>query len=131
MRELNLDRLRTLGAEPVAYGDGLVEAVRALAPDGVDAVVDLVGEVMEQTLAVLADGGHHASIADASADARGGRWVWVRPDGPRLEALATRVARGELDVEIAGSHPLDDVAGAFAQSMTGTTRGKLVIHVAD
>lgn len=125
------DRLRALGAEPVAYGDGLVEAVRALAPDGVDAVVDLVGGVVQQTLAVLGEGGHHASIADPAADEHGGRWVWVRPNGPRLEALAQRVADGELDVEIAGSFPLDDVAGAFAQSMSGTTRGKLVIHVAD
>ena len=30
------DYLRSLGAEPVAYGEGLVERVRALAPDGVD-----------------------------------------------------------------------------------------------
>lgn len=125
------DRLRALGAEPVAYGDGLVDAVRALAPEGVDAVVDLVGGVMEQTLAVLAEGGQHASIADHAAGEHGGRWVWVRPDGPRLEALAQRVADGELDVEIAGSFPLADVAGAFEQSMSGTTRGKLVIHVAD
>ncbi|WP_313959374.1 NADP-dependent oxidoreductase [Agrococcus jejuensis] len=125
------DRLRALGAEPVAYGDGLVDAVRALAPEGVDAVVDLVGGVMEQTLAVLAEGGQHASIADHAAGEHGGRWVWVRPDGPRLEALAQRVADGELDVEIAGTFPLADVAGAFEQSMSGTTRGKLVIHVAD
>lgn len=125
------ERLRALGAEPVAYGDGLVDAVRALVPEGVDAVVDLAGGVMEQTLAVLRDGGRHASITDHSAGEHGGRWVWVRPDGPRLEALAQRVADGELDVEIAGSFPLADVAGAFAQSRSGTTRGKLVIHVAD
>ena len=33
----NQDYLRSLGAEPTTYGDGLVERVRALAPDGVDA----------------------------------------------------------------------------------------------
>lgn len=37
------DALRALGAEPVAYGDGLVDRVRALAPDGVTAAVDLYG----------------------------------------------------------------------------------------
>ncbi|GAA2176274.1 NADP-dependent oxidoreductase [Agrococcus versicolor] len=125
------DRLRALGAEPVAYGDGLVDAVRELAPDGVDAVVDLVGGVMEQTLAVLREGGRHASITDHGAGEHGGRWVWVRPDGARLEALAQRVVDEGIDVEIAASFPLSDVAGAFEQSMSGTTRGKIVIHVAD
>ena len=32
--------LRELGAEPVAYGEGLLERVRALAPEGVDAAMD-------------------------------------------------------------------------------------------
>jgi NADPH:quinone reductase and related Zn-dependent oxidoreductases len=37
------DALRALGAEPVTYGDGLVERVRALTPDGITAAVDLFG----------------------------------------------------------------------------------------
>jgi enoyl reductase len=41
----NHDYLRTLGAEPVAYGDGLVERLRTLAPDGVDAALDASGTV--------------------------------------------------------------------------------------
>src|SRR5262249_22193638 len=35
----NDDLLRELGAEPVAYGDGLLERVRALAPEGVDVAI--------------------------------------------------------------------------------------------
>ena len=35
----NHDYLRSLGAEPVAYGEGLAGRVRALAPDGVDAAL--------------------------------------------------------------------------------------------
>ena len=50
----NHDRLRELGAEPVEYGDGVVDRVRALAPDGVDVVADFVGGVLETTQAVLA-----------------------------------------------------------------------------
>ena len=50
--EANHDYLRALGAEPVVYGEGLPERVRELAPEGVDVVVDLVGGVVEQTLAV-------------------------------------------------------------------------------
>ena len=37
------DALRTLGAEPVAYGDGLAGRLRALAPAGVTAAIDLYG----------------------------------------------------------------------------------------
>ncbi len=39
----NHDYLRSLGAEPVAYGEGLVDRVRALAPDGVDTALDVAG----------------------------------------------------------------------------------------
>ncbi|WP_286690960.1 NADP-dependent oxidoreductase [Aeromicrobium sp. REDSEA-S38_B2] len=34
------DRIRDLGGEPVEYGDGLADAVRELAPDGVSVVLD-------------------------------------------------------------------------------------------
>lgn len=39
----DFERLRHYGAEPVAYGDGLIERVRGLASGGVDAAIDLVG----------------------------------------------------------------------------------------
>jgi NADPH:quinone reductase-like Zn-dependent oxidoreductase len=41
--ESNHDYLRSLGVQPVAYGDGLADRVRALAPRGVDAVLDTAG----------------------------------------------------------------------------------------
>ena len=41
--EGNRPYLRELGAEPTTYGEGLVDRVRALAPDGVDAAIDCVG----------------------------------------------------------------------------------------
>src|SRR6478672_2673283 len=40
----NQDYLREIRATPVLYGDGLVERVRAIAPDGVDAVFDVAGK---------------------------------------------------------------------------------------
>lgn len=42
-REENHDYLASLGAIPVAYGEGLLERVRALAPGGVDMVLDGAG----------------------------------------------------------------------------------------
>ena len=70
--ERNHDLLRELGAEPVAYGDGLADRVRALAPDGVDVALDLVGtdEAMDVSLALVAD---HDRIATIANFARGPR----------------------------------------------------------
>ncbi len=129
--EGNHDRLRELGAEPVTYGDGLADRVRALAPDGVDAVADFVGGVLDTTLAVLAPGGRHASVADPSVLEHGGTWVWVRPDADELQWLADLAARGGLVVDVAGSYGLEAVADAFARSQEGHVRGKLVIAVSD
>lgn len=56
--ERNHDFLRELGAEPVTYGEGLAERVRALAPEGVDAVFDTVGgEALKVSADLLAPGG--------------------------------------------------------------------------
>ncbi|KAA0022001.1 NADP-dependent oxidoreductase [Antrihabitans cavernicola] len=125
--ERNHDYLRSLGAEPVTYGDGLADRVRELAPDGVDAVADFVGGVLDVTLAVLADGGQHASIADPGAAGNGGSWLWVRPNGPDLVRLGELIDAGKLTIEVAQTFSLDQVGDAFDASRSGTTRGKLVI----
>lgn len=125
--EANHGYLSSLGAEPVAYGEGLADRVRALAPDGVSSVLDCVGGQVETTLAVLADGGRHVSIADPAVIRHGGRWIWVRPDGAALTELAYLVDRGLLTVEVAETFPLGDVGRAFDRSRTGRVRGKLVI----
>ncbi len=123
----NHDFLAGLGVEPVEYGDGLADRVRALAPDGVDAVTDLVGGQLAVTLAVLKDGGRHASIADGSVVDHGGSSVWVRPDGAETARLAELAEAGKLKVEIAGTFGLDQVGEAFDLSRAGHTRGKLII----
>ncbi|MFF0413185.1 NADP-dependent oxidoreductase [Kitasatospora sp. NPDC004745] len=125
--ERNHAFVRELGGEPVSYGDGLVERVRALAPDGVSGVADFVGGQLETTLAVLADGGRHVSVADPRVEQHGGHWIWVRPDGAELAELAAAADRGALTVEVAGTFPLERTAEAFDASRTGHTRGKLVI----
>jgi NADPH:quinone reductase-like Zn-dependent oxidoreductase len=125
--ESNHAFLRELGAEPVAYGEGVVDRIRALAPDGVDAVADFVGGQLENSLAVLADGGRLASVADPSVAEHGGRWIWVRPDGAESARLAALADEGKLTVEVARTFGLDEVAAAFAESQSGHVRGKLVI----
>src|SRR5699024_6361160 len=123
----NHEKLENIGAEAVAYGEGLVERVRQLAPDGVTAAADFVGGVREDTLALLAEGGRHVSIADPTVEEAGGRWVWVRPDGPRLRTLLEKVAAGTLQVAIDRSFPLVDAAAALEVSKAGEANGKLLI----
>ena len=125
----NLGKLEALGVTPVAHGDGLQERLAEVAPEGFDAVADLVGGVLDVSLAVLRDGGRLASIADPGVEEHGGRWVWVRPDGERLAQLLDEVAEGRLTVEIDRTFPLDQVAEAFALSREGGAKGKLVIVV--
>ncbi|GAA2355587.1 NADP-dependent oxidoreductase [Nonomuraea africana] len=125
--ERNHAHLRELGVEPVAYGEGLADRVRELAPDGVTAVADFVGGQLETTLAVLAQGGRHVSVADNTVEQHGGHWVWVRPDGAKLAELAELADRGALKAEVGQTFPLEQVGAAFDISRGGHVRGKLVI----
>lgn len=129
--ERNHDHLRELGAEPVAYGEGLADRVRALAPDGVDVVLDYVGgEAIDTAPAVLAPGGTVASIVDARArDELGGHYVWVRPSSQDLAELAALADAGHLTVEVAETFPLERAADAHRASATGHVRGKVVVTV--
>jgi NADPH:quinone reductase-like Zn-dependent oxidoreductase len=130
--EGNHDYLRGLGAEPVTYGEGLVERVRALAPDGVTAVLDLSGADLDTTPDVLADGseGRVASIVDgATVKQLGGHYVFVRPDADDLDALARLFDDGTLTVEIAATFPLDQAQQAWELNQDGHTRGKIVITI--
>jgi NADPH:quinone reductase-like Zn-dependent oxidoreductase len=64
---VNHDYLRSLGAEPVTYSKGLIERVRALAPDGVDLALDVAGSGELPELIELAGGPEHVvTIADFS-----------------------------------------------------------------
>lgn len=125
----NHDRLRALGVEPVEYGDGLVDRVRALAPDGVDVIADFVGGVVDVTTAVLRDGGRHASVADDAVIAAGGEWMWVRPSGSDLAVLAEMADRGELQVPVAATFALEELADAFRLNQEGHTAGKIAVRV--
>ncbi|MEU8764241.1 NADP-dependent oxidoreductase [Streptomyces sp. NPDC048659] len=124
--------LRGLGAEPVAYGPGLADRVRELAPDGVDAALDFVGgEALDASLALLGSPARLASIADHRAAALGGHYVWVRPDGAGLAALAALADAGRLTVPVERVLPLAEAAEAWRLSAGGHTRGKLVLSVGE
>ncbi|MEV6780802.1 NADP-dependent oxidoreductase [Streptomyces syringium] len=128
--ERNHDYLRGLGAEPVTYGDGLAGRVRALAPEGVDVVLDLVGGgTIHTSPEVTAPGARLISIADPEVAALGGRLLWVRPDAADLTALSHLAEQGVLTVEVAEVFPLEKTADAQRLSAEGHTRGKIVVTV--
>lgn len=127
----NFDKLKKAGVMPVEYGDGLEERIKHIAPDGVTAVADFAGDVLDVTLDVLTDEGHHVSIADPGVLERGGQWLWVRPDGAGLAELLALLSDGKLTLDIDRTLPLSDVPEAFRLSQEGQVNGKILIDVAD
>lgn len=126
----NHDYLRSLGAEPIAYGEGLVDAARALAPEGFDVILDFVGNgALDTVPQLLRAGGTAASITDPAArDEYGGQYVWVRPDSADLAELAQLAADGRLKVEVADVVQLAQAADAYRTLEGGHVRGKLVVR---
>jgi NADPH:quinone reductase len=132
------DLVRRLGGEPVAYGDGLADRVRAVAPDGVSAAVDAVGtdEALDVSLELVPDRGRIATIANFSRGPAAG--IKVLGAGPGADPgnevraaarlrLTALVEAGQLEVVVARTFPLDEVAAAFREGMTGHSHGKLVL----
>ena len=127
----NQEYLRELGVEPVEYGDGLEDAVRALAPSGVDAVLDLVGgAALEASAGLVGDTHRIVSVVDAAKVKQlGGQYLFVRPDVDGLSALASLADDGHLRPHVERSWPLDDVRKAVEHAETGHVRGKIVLEV--
>jgi NADPH:quinone reductase-like Zn-dependent oxidoreductase len=133
----NHDYLRELGAEPTTYGEGLIERVRALAPDGVDAAIDCIGsdEAIDVSLQLVADhdriaeivGSQHARELDIKllGGGPGADPGTAIRDAARLE-LTSLVEQGKLEVR-ARAFALDDVADAHREGQSGHVSGKLVL----
>jgi NADPH:quinone reductase-like Zn-dependent oxidoreductase len=137
----NHARLAALGAIPVAYGPGLVDRVRALAPNGIDVALDAIGtdEAIDASLELVADPGRIGTIVvGARAPGLGIQgWGGGNPaplteeqKDQRIEAVgvvADLAAQGRFSIEISNTYPLDDAAAAHVQSETGHVRGKIVL----
>ncbi len=125
----NHDFLRDLGAIPTTYGDGLVDRVRALAPDGVDAAIDLQGTATVLAAVELGVPGSRIATIAAGPDAPGGAQATGGGDAPAgaLERIAADVAAGSIRVPIQEVFPLDRINDAVALLRTGHVRGKVVV----
>ncbi|MFF7298751.1 alcohol dehydrogenase catalytic domain-containing protein [Streptomyces sp. NPDC008265] len=126
----NHDYLRSLGAEPVLYGEGLADRVRAPAPEGVDAGPDFYGDGVVATLqSLVKERGRVGPIADYEAAAQGAHQLWVRPDTADLTFLSELADAGKVTVNVAHALPLAEAARAWELSTSGRTRGKIVLTV--
>jgi NADPH:quinone reductase-like Zn-dependent oxidoreductase len=129
--------LEELGAEPVVYGDGLIERVQELAPDGVDAALDPVGtdEALETSLALVPEKQRIATIANYGATSAGIQLLGGGPGadpGDEVRANArtelTRLAgTGALTVHLGATYPLAEVADAHRLLAEGKANGKVIL----
>ncbi|MDX3660854.1 NADP-dependent oxidoreductase [Streptomyces sp. ID05-26A] len=126
----NHDYLRSLGAIPVAYGEGLADRVRAAAPQGVDAVYDAAGQGDLPVSVELAGGTDRViTIADPAAAGLGVTFSGGgAPFGSRLGEYARLVVEGKLTVRVAQSLPLADAGKAQDLVATGHAAGKVVLR---
>jgi NADPH:quinone reductase-like Zn-dependent oxidoreductase len=125
--EANHSYLASIGAQPVAYGDGLADRVRELVPDGVDAVLDTAGRGVLATTPFLGKPGVRvASVVDATAY-RGTVPVFVRMDQTDFKALVQLVETGKVAVRVARTYPLVQAAEAQTFLAEGHSQGKVVL----
>jgi NADPH2:quinone reductase len=129
--ESNHEWLASLGVTPVTYGDGLADRLRAAAPDGIDAFIDLFGPDyvrLAVELGVARDRIETIIAMDVAAE------VGAKAEGSVdasttdvLDEVAGLVAAGKIEISIAASYPLDQVVAAFTELEKRHTRGKIVL----
>jgi NADPH:quinone reductase-like Zn-dependent oxidoreductase len=135
----NVDFLKDLGAaEVVDYTTTRFEQ----AIDEVDAVIDLIGNVQDNTgtrsLEVLREGGLMVNIPTGSwptfmqdSEAAGKRATSykVAPSAATLEVITRLIEAGDVKPHIDQVFPLDKAADAHTALEEGHTRGKIVLQV--
>jgi NADPH:quinone reductase-like Zn-dependent oxidoreductase len=130
--EHNHEWLRSHGVIPVAYGDGVGERIREAADGTVEAFIDTFGggyvQLGVEELGVAPE--RIDTIIDWSAAQRYG----VKTEGTATAAtadvlaeLARMIERGELEVPIARTYPLEQVREAYRELERRHTRGKIVL----
>jgi NADPH:quinone reductase-like Zn-dependent oxidoreductase len=130
----NQNYLALLGAEPVTYGDGMVERVRALAPDGVDAALDVAGNgVLPELIDLAGSARNVVTLADfGGAKKHGVHFSNGFADGHAFHALAdvgAMIEAGRFWLPVDRTFPLANIAEAHRVSETGRVRGRLVLVV--
>lgn len=132
--DFNHDYLRDLGSEPVAYGDGLADRIRAVAPDGVDAFADCHGDGNVDVAVAL---GVPAARINTIKDFEAAKRVGVQTQGmyqldditDALKSFVAQVAAGEIQLPIKATFPLEEVREAYSRLTVPGGIGRVVLVI--
>jgi NADPH:quinone reductase-like Zn-dependent oxidoreductase len=130
--EPNHARLKAHGIVPVAYGQGAAGQIRQACGGNADAFIDTFGDGYVELAVELGIRPERINtIRDWQAAAR----IGARTYGEGSAAcavvvgeLARLAARGELEVQIARTYPLEQVQDAFRELERRHTHGKIVLR---
>ncbi|AQU66073.1 NADP-dependent oxidoreductase [Streptomyces niveus] len=134
--EANHDWLASLGAVPIAYGEGVEgveERLRAAAPDGVDAFIDAYGGgYVELAMGLGVAPVRINTIIDFPAAKKFG----TKSDGNMAAAradvlaeLAALIAEGEIGVAVSATYPIEQVQQSYTALAGPHSRGKIVLRM--
>ncbi len=130
----NHEYLRSLGATPTAYGDGLAGRVKELALQGVDAAFDAAGRgALPELIEITGDAAKVITIADPQAEQYGVRYTSGRGGDARAYHAFPEAAelwkQGKFSMPIARTFSLAEGPQAHRISEEGHVRGKLVLVI--
>ncbi len=129
--EANADHVRSLGAVHVRHGEGLADRVRAAAPGGVDAALDMVGgPTLRLSADLVKDPARVGTLVDyPTAGELGAVGIRSRRSAERLRGITALYGDGSLRVHVSRTLPLAEAAEAHRLSETRRTRGKIALLV--
>lgn len=122
--------LRKLGAIATTYGPDLPQRVHELAPQGVDAALDLAGAgAIPDLLEIVSDPARVLSIVDINAPKYGAQLTMAQSEHPEiaLSNIAQLYITDAFNLHIEHAFTFAQVAQAQDLSATGRVAGKLVI----
>jgi NADPH:quinone reductase-like Zn-dependent oxidoreductase len=127
----NQDYLRSLGAVPVVYGDGLAGRVRAVAPGGIDAALDIAGSgVIPELIELTGAPSRVLSIADFSAPEHGAQVSSTSTGTAAALAEAARLfGAGTFRIGVSQAFPLAAAGQAQQASQAGHATGRIILTV--
>lgn len=130
----NQNYLALLGAEPVVYGDGMADRVRAIAPNGVDVALDIAGNgILPELISLTGAADKVITLADFDGSKEHGvHFSSGFADGNGFHALRTigeLIEAGKFWLPVDKTFAFEDIAEAHRISEAGRVRGRLAVIV--